>query len=318
MSMDGRTVVAISLIVLVAGVGGGFVLASSLTPAKETPSKLVIAIQPTEAASEIAPRAKQLEEFLEARVGVDVEIYVPTSYAAVVEAIRFGNADVAFMSAWPSYLANRLAGAEVLLAEVREVTIDLEKRNEPFYFSYWVVPKNSPVSSLDELRGAKACFPSPISTSGYVFPVAKMVELGLIPRPGNGEADPRAFFGEVVYAGGYGQCWASLKAEQVDVSIIAGDVSEKLYNEVRANTKVLQEQGPVPSHAVVFGPGLREPMKSKLIDALLESDDTALRDTMRKLVSGIFVSFKATTTAEHIAGLQKALELTNLKFTERL
>ncbi|MCS4539047.1 MAG: phosphate/phosphite/phosphonate ABC transporter substrate-binding protein [Thaumarchaeota archaeon] len=315
---------ALAAIMVLVGVGIGS-SASSLWTSPQTvvqdakvPQKLVIAIQPTEATTEIAPRAKQLEDFLESRLEVDVEIYIPTTYAAGVEALRFGNADAAFMSAWPTYIANKVAGAEIVLAEVREVVIDQEKRNEPFYFSYWIVPKDSSLNSLSELKGKRACFPSQISTSGYVVPLARMVELGLISKQSSGEVDPKTFFGEVIFGGGYGQCWTSLKAGQVDVTIIAGDVSESLYREVIANTKVLEKQGPIPSHGVVFSKNLKEPLRSKLTNALLELGTPEHRDLMRRFISGIFVNFKTTTTTEHIAGLQKALDLTGFKFTERL
>ena len=68
-------------------------------------------------------KAKPLEKFISEGLGgkTAVQIYVPSSYAAVVESLRFGHAHVAFMSAWPAQLAVRLGGADVPLAEVRQV-----------------------------------------------------------------------------------------------------------------------------------------------------------------------------------------------------
>src|SRR5439155_1244736 len=140
--------------------------------------------------------------------------------------LRFGHAQAAFMSAWPAQLAVKHARAEVALAEVREVVIGQEKKAETYYFSYWVVAKDSPVQRLEQLRGKRAVFPSPLSTSGYVAPLARLGELGL------------------------GQ----------------------------------------PQH----------------------------RGLMRKLVSGIFVGFKATTAEQHLAALDKFLAQTQLAFVERL
>ena len=58
--------------------------------------KLVIAIQPTVASDEMLNKAKPLQQFLEKDLGgkTKVEIYVPSSYAAVVESLRFGHAHV--------------------------------------------------------------------------------------------------------------------------------------------------------------------------------------------------------------------------------
>lgn len=280
--------------------------------------KLVIAVQPTATPEQLSVDAKELREFLSKRLGRDVEVVFPMTYAGVVEALRFGHAQAAFMSAWPAQLAAKHAKAEVALAEVREVMIGDESRAETFYFSYWVVPKDSPVDKLEQLRGRRAVFPSPLSTSGYVAPLARLVELGLVPRQGGKEADPKAFFGEVRFAGGYAQGWEALKAKQADVAIIAGDVSEKLYREVLAGSKVIEKQGPIPSHAVLFARDLDQGSKTQLRDALVDLGKAEHRPLMRKFISGIFVGFRPTTAEQHLAALDKFLGQTQLAFLERL
>ncbi len=54
-------------------------------------NKLVVAIQPTVASDEMLNKAKPLQQFMEKGLGgrTKVEIYVPSSYAAVVESLRF-------------------------------------------------------------------------------------------------------------------------------------------------------------------------------------------------------------------------------------
>ena len=295
---------------------------SATTPASTATStppreKLVLAIQPTSTPETLAAESAELEKFLEDRLGVDVEIRVPTLFAGVIESLRFGHAQAAFMSAWPAAMARKYAGAELVLAEVREVVIGQDKVERPYYYSYWVVPQDSPYKSLAELKGKKAAFPSPLSTSGYVVPMARLVDLGLIEQTA-GEADPKKFFSEVLFAGGYAQAWEALKKGQVDVTVIAGDVSEKLYREVLTNTRVVEEQGPIPSHGVVFSKELKEPLRSRLKEALLELGKPEYRPMMRKFVSAIFVSFQETTADQHLGSLERALATTGLKFTESL
>lgn len=285
--------------------------------AKES-EKLVIAIQPTSTAEKLASDAKEIEQFLESRLNRDVELVFPTSYAGVVESLRFGHAHAAFMSAWPLALAEKHAGAEVALAEMREVIIDQDKREAPYYFSYWVVGKDSPAQKLEDLRGKRVALPSQLSTSGYVAPLARMVELGLITAEEGKEIDPKKFFGEVTLAGGYAQGWEALKQNQVDATVIAGDVSEKLYREVFDNTRVIEKQGPIPSHGVAFARQLQEPVRTELKNALLELGEPERRELMRKFVSAIFVGFKPTTSEEHLASLRNYLNATQLQFVERL
>jgi phosphonate transport system substrate-binding protein len=165
------------------------------------PQRLVVAIQPTLAASEMLEKAKPLEQYLEEHVsGVDVEVYVPLSQAGVIEAIRFGQADVAFMGAWPALLAVTKADAELVLAEVREVVHNDRKMEETYYFSYWIAPTGSPYTSLEQSRGRTACFPSPISGSGYVGPMGRLVELGLFDKTSGGRS--WRFFSEVTLGAG--------------------------------------------------------------------------------------------------------------------
>ena len=283
-------------------------------------SKLVIAIQPTVASDEMLTKAKPLQQFIEKGLGgkTKVEIYVPSSYAAVVESLRFGHAHMAFMSAWPAQLAVRLGGAEIALAEIRQVLHGKDKIDAPYYYSYWVVSPDSPYKDLHSLKGKSACFPSPISTSGFVAPIGRMIEMNLL-QPGEGkEADPKSFFKEVLFGGGYGQCWQALKQGQVDATVIAGDVPEKLYHEVLAGTRTIEQQGPIPSHAVVVSKELKNPLRARAVQTITQLGAPEQRDLMRTFISSIFVGFKPTNANEHLGSLQKFLKLANLKYTERL
>jgi phosphonate transport system substrate-binding protein len=281
--------------------------------------KLVIAVQPTSTPEQLTADAQELRTFLEGRLGRPVDLVFPTTFAGVIEALRFGHAHAAFMSAWPAALASKHAGAEIVLAEVREVVIGQEKVEAPYYYSYWIVRPDSPITSVAELRGLTVSLPSPLSTSGYVAPMARLVELGHIPAPAAGrEIDPKSFFGDVLFSGGYAQSYEALKSGQVEATVIAGDVSERLYREVLENTRVIEQQGPVPSHGVVFSKDLAEPTRGQLQAALMELGNPEQRPLMRKFISGIFVGFQPTTTAEHMGSLNRFLELTGLSFVERL
>ena len=318
--MTARLRVLVSVLALTVTLGASFLPPSAAQPSS-TPGrhgKLVIAVQPTGTPEQLTADAKELRGFLSRKLNRDVEIVFPMTYAGAVEALRFGHAQAAFMSAWPAQLAVKHAKAEVALAEVREVVIGQDRKAETFYYSYWVVPRDSPVETLGQLRGKRAVFPSPLSTSGFVAPLARLVELGFVPRQVGKEADPKAFFGDVRFVGGYAQGWEALKAKQADVAVIAGDVSEKLYREVLAGTKVIDQQGPIPSHAVVFGRELDQAAKTQLRDALLDLGSAEHRGLMRKFISGIFVGFKPTTAEQHLGPLDTFLGQTQLAFLERI
>jgi len=308
-----RSATTISSLAIIATIAA--LLLSQHTPSPPGVSRIILAVQPTQSPLDIAEQSRGLREFLEGRLGVTVEVYVPTEYAGVIEGLRFHNVHVALMGSWPAYLAVRSAGAELLLAEVRTVAIGEERVNATYYYSYWVVLRDSPYQSLTDLKGKRVCFPSPLSSSGYLAPIARMVELGLLSRGSEGKVNPRDFFGEVVFSGGYGQCWEALKAGQVDVTVMAGDVSYDLYTKVMQETRILETQGPLPSHVVVVSKDLPDDVKRRLKDAFIELSQPEHRDLMRRLVSALFVGFEPKGAEDHLSSLERYIEETGLQYS---
>jgi len=270
-------------------------------------SKLVFVVNPIPR-DRVAAEAIELERYLEERLGVDVEIYFPNSVAAIVESLRYGHAHAALgVGSLPAALALLVANVDMPLVEVREVIINNSVVNAPYYYSYWIVLKGSPYRSLEDLRGKRACFPSELSTSGYIFPLYRLVELGYIKPP----ADPRQFFGEVIYSGGYAQCWEALRRGHVDATIMAGDVPTSLYWEALNNSRILEVQGPLPAHAILMSRDLPSDLRKKIIEALLDLNKKP--ELVRKFVSAIFVRFEQRSAEEHLGPLIRALEATGLR-----
>ncbi len=293
-------------------IGGAVAAAAFSTHAQA--ETLVIAVQPTQTPEQLSSQAKDLEAVLEAELGIDVELKFPTSYAGTIEALRFGHAQAAFMGAWPAAIAAEEAQADVVLAEIREVTIGRHRAEAPSYYSYWIVPIDSPYQTLQDLKGKHVAFTSQLSSSGYLAPLARLVELDLV-QPGK-PADPQQWFSEVRFAGGYSQAWEALKSGQVDVSIIAGDVPEALYQEVLGATRVIETQGPIPSHAVVVSSSLQDPLRTRLIQALLTLNQPERQALMRKFISGTFIRFEPATTQGHLGPLNTMLEKAGLTYAE--
>ena len=259
--------------------------------------------------------AKELETFLEGVLGVPVEIRYPTSGAAIVESLRFGHAHVALgPGSLVGALALRVADVEMPLVEYREVIVDGRKVVSPYYYSYFIVLRDSPYRYLSELKGKRACFPSPTSTSGFIMPMKLMVENGYIDPKGVDEPRELAerFFGEVVFGGGYAQCWEALRKGQVDVTVMAGDVVESLYWEAMNSSRVLlldggkAVAGPNPSHVVLISRRLSPELRERVVDVLLRLNERP--ELMRKYVSAIFVRFGERSAEEHLGPLMDALE----------
>ncbi|MEJ2259976.1 MAG: PhnD/SsuA/transferrin family substrate-binding protein, partial [Nitrosopumilaceae archaeon] len=79
---------------------------------------ITIGFIPVEKADELTPKAEALEQFLEKKLGVDVELVVPTNYETIIEGMRFGHIDAAFMDTGPAWITHQRTGSEAVLAEL--------------------------------------------------------------------------------------------------------------------------------------------------------------------------------------------------------
>src|SRR5690606_736281 len=110
---------------------------------------------------------------------------VPTSYAAVVEAMCADRVDIGWVSPLAYILAHEKCGADMSLVSVTRVGT-----------SYWAVivtRTDSPIQTIEDLRGKRFAWVDSSSTSGYLFPRSMIQAKGL-------KLDD---LGQQVFAGGH-------------------------------------------------------------------------------------------------------------------
>jgi phosphonate transport system substrate-binding protein len=266
----------------------------------DRPIKLTFAFQPQENPEGLQLDTRRLGDFISERTGYTVEIFLPTNYAAVVEALRGGHADVAYFSGWPYLIAHDLAGAELLVAE--------ERQGKPFYESRWYVRKDSSYESLTDLKGKTIAFTSPTSTSGFLFPMSKVVEEGHL-KTGQ---DAKEFFGDVVFAGGYQQALLALANGTVEAAA-ASDYALGMYlsEAQQAEVRVLVSQGPVPTHGIAVRGSLPDEVKAKVREALLALNE----EENKALLKSVYGAEKLVprTHEEHVQALDRARKLVGIE-----
>jgi len=270
--------------------------ANSQAQSSENPTvdKLTFAFQPQENPESLAPDAEKLASFLTDQIGINSEVFLPTTYAGVVEALRSENADVAYFSGWPYLIAHQKAGAELLVVE--------QRNGNPYYHSRWYVRQDSDIEKLSQLEGHSVSFTSPTSTSGYLFPMAEVINNSSM----TSDDDPGDFFDNVIYAGGYQQSLHALLDGDVDAAA-ASDYSfrEYLDQSQRDKLRVLSEQGPVPTHGVAIRGGLPDDITQKVKQALLSLNDAENSDLLKSVYGA--EKFVERTHAEHVSALEDAL-----------
>ncbi|WP_104191444.1 phosphate/phosphite/phosphonate ABC transporter substrate-binding protein [Cryobacterium sp. Y82] len=150
---------------------------STAADAAEAPEKLVFAQIPSESAQGIADDNEAIIRVLERETGLEVEIQQATDYAAVIEGLRAGQIDIAGMGPF-SYMVAKDGGAGV---EALGSLVD-DPDEEPGYKSFGIVPAGSDITDLEGFTGKTVCFVDPTSTSGFLYPSAGLLDLGIDPE----------------------------------------------------------------------------------------------------------------------------------------
>ncbi|MFN7177149.1 MAG: phosphate/phosphite/phosphonate ABC transporter substrate-binding protein [Thermaurantiacus sp.] len=290
---------------------GGAALAVA-GPVFTQPPPLVFAFQPQKDPAGIKAAADRMSAALSQRLGRKVDVLIPLAYAATVQALVSRRADAAWVSSLPYLLAQRDGGAELLLAEVRT---DTRGRERTDYDSVFVVPVDSPLRTFDDLkRNAKSlrmAFTSNTSTSGYVFPYARMVREGML-RKGQ---PPEHAFRSVSYAGGYTQALEQLLAGRADVAAVSDYTVEGprratyLPEERQRELRILARTPGVPTHVVAVRGGLDARTKSSIREALL-----AVSRSDPGLLSDVYgaSSLRVVDPGRHARATVQAIEMTGL------
>jgi phosphonate transport system substrate-binding protein len=258
---------------------------------------------PSERAADFAAKADTLAAFLEARMGVPVEVTIPTTYEPLIEALRFGNLDAAFLDAAPAWIAHRRTGAEVVLAEVRA-------DGSTSYTATAFTRSDSDIDSLDDLVGKRTAHTSWTGSSGFVLPIGRMVEMGLIQPEGNEfpqlQAALQRTFASYAMTGGYKGAMEMLARGQVDAAFGADDAAERFLEPAdRGRVRAFTTLGEVPSHVLVVRADLGDARRQAFVEAMLAL--TRERPDVYRELYGVEGVVPATTQ-DHLAGFGAAVD----------
>ena len=262
--------------------------------------KFIVAMEPDKDPDAMLADRDALQTYLSGSLDRPVEAIVPMSSAVIYEGLRNGSIDVAYLSATAAAKLIETDTVDILLAEL----ID----GEPNYQSYWITLKDAPYQNVSELKGKPIAFSSRTSTSGFLIPVWDLYKQNLIDI----ETGPSGFFGEgnVNYGVGYVSAAERVldgSVEAAAVSYYVLDKDKHLSAEQRARMRVLDTQGPVPSHVLVVRQSIAPADRKKLKAAFLTMNEDAV-----ELRDRIFGALLAPAEAEsHLAVTREALDVTS-------
>jgi phosphonate transport system substrate-binding protein len=216
---------------------------------------LVMAFVPSGDTETIQVSGDKLAEMISARTGYNVTVNVATSYAAVIEAMGAGNAQIGWLNTVGYILAHEKYKVEVALATVR--------LDSTSYKGQIITQADSGITSIADLKGKTFCRSDPLSTSGWIVPKIMLAAERLDPDSDLQVIDVGSH-NNVVTAVYSGECDAG--ATFVDAR---GTVEDDIPD-IKEKVVVITESADIPNDTVSFSSDVSERVREKVVNVLLE------------------------------------------------
>jgi phosphonate transport system substrate-binding protein len=218
--------------------------------------KVRFGVEPYEAPAKLTPAYQVLAGALEKRLGCPVELQIVQDYSAEVLAMRNGQLDVAQYGPLGFVFASEKANAEPLASFA-----DANGELSSYKAGIWV-PNDSPITSVEQLKGHSLALSEPGSTSGDALPRMALRDAGLQ------DSDLK-----LDYAGGHPEALLALTKGKVDAAEIntqqlASAADANQFDE--AQFRRIWESDPIPNDPITVNAELPADFKAKVKEALLE------------------------------------------------
>lgn len=171
---------------------------------------LRVAAIPDESPTELLRKFEPLGAYLEQQTGRKV-IWTPVNdYAAVVEALAAHKVDLAWLGGFTFVQAKQKdAGVQPVVQRAKDETFQ----------SKFIVPLNSEINALADLKGGTFAFGSPSSTSGHLMPRYFLLQEGI---------DPDKDFTRVAFSGAHDATVAFVASRRAAAGVLNAAVWDKL------------------------------------------------------------------------------------------
>ena len=248
-----------------------------------------IAYAPNESTTESADARQGLAEDLGELLGVEVEEIQASDYNAIIEALRTGNADMAYMGSMAVALASERANAEPIVMKAPN-----GNKDEAIYHSVLITrADNDEINSIKDIKGKTMAFVDPDSTSGNLVPTSDIMDafpeenLDSDKLHTNGE-----FFEAVSYSGKHQAGLQAVIKGDVDVvpisdQILASEIANG--NAKESDIKIIHSSAAIPAEAIVIGKTVDADLRETLIDFLTSYDNEQYFTDVIKVEGARFV-----------------------------
>ncbi|WP_152393426.1 phosphate/phosphite/phosphonate ABC transporter substrate-binding protein [Paenibacillus guangzhouensis] len=241
--------------------------------ASYVPKELNVQFVPSQNADTLESKTKPLEKLLGDRLGIPVHVTVSPDYNTIVEAMSSKQVDVGFLPPNAYVLAhdNKKAADLLLQAQrfgVEDATGKATTEKVDFYKAMIVVPKDSPIKTLEDLKGKKIGWQNVTSSAGYVYPAAELKKAGVDP-----DKDVTG-----ITIKGHDAALMALLNGQVDAVANFQDARNTVLNDVPdifEKTRVLHYTAKIPNDTVCVRNDMDQSWRDKISQAFIDITNDA-------------------------------------------
>lgn len=229
---------------------------------------LSVGLVPNQSPEEVQAQYQPFEDYLSDELGQPVELDVPTSYNAVVEAMTSGELDIAYFGGLTYVQARERAEISPLVTEINPLTGDTT------YRSAIITPTDSDIEDVEDIEGQDFAFGSVSSTSGSLYPSIMLQDAGI---------DYRSDLGEVAYTGGHDTTAQAVANGRVDAGGLEYRILLDLVEEgaIDEDSYRVIETTDVEGYPWVVRDDLPEETKDEVAQAFMNIEDPELLDLLR-------------------------------------
>ncbi|QTD43893.1 phosphonate ABC transporter substrate-binding protein [Ottowia testudinis] len=269
------------------------VLTAGASLATAQTDELRVGLIPSEDAQAMIRSSQQIIDQLAQKTGLKVRPFVANDYNGVIEALRSGKLDIAYLGPFSYVMAADIANAEAFAVAVTK------KTGKSAYHSQVITRADKGLDSIAKLKGKTFAFVDPSSTSGHLFPKAGLMAEGF---------DPDKHFSRVIFSGSHDANIMAVVNGKVDGAAVADRIFDAAVAKgaVKASDfNVVWRSKPIPESPMVWRKSLDEATKKKVAAAMADIKDLPWGD------QGVLNGFAPTSDAAYdvVRQTAKALKL---------
>lgn len=233
----------------------------------EDPEALRFSIIPTEETIQELTLYKPVIDYLSAQTGKQIEFYMPTSYASVIEAMLGGWVDIGVHGPYSYVIAHEKDPSIEVFATYAKRPGHLQEEG-PGYRGALITRKDSGLAKIEDLTGKVLGLTDPASTSGNLVPrVAFTKVIG---------QDLEDYFSKVVYTGGHDLSTMAVYEGKVDAAFVATHRFDNVVDRglvTLEDFNVLWSSPPIPQDPFAYRNSLCDDLKAKIRETFLTLQD---------------------------------------------